>query len=212
MFHWKRNKSLCLCSTKKNSRTWNWVNDRILISGWTIPFNKLDIFLSRASRYQYETTTVLPSGGSRPLGPVGWNPVMAHSIICLFCMSTDLEVSVSSLSGHVRKVLPALVLATCKARHSNIFFRDFCLEYNNKLEKIWFVQSSVCTTNKFLPVALQRWLSCTLVVYCRLAGERRCGRNLKATVSQHRPTGKKNEKTHLEGYSRLQYNLYRQQW
>lgn len=53
-----------------------------------------------------------PSGGSRALGPVGWNPAMAHSIICLFSISTDLEVSVSSLSGQDMKALPARLLAT----------------------------------------------------------------------------------------------------
>lgn len=47
---------------------------------------------------------------------------------------------------------------------------------------------NIIVANGLVPVAPQRWLSCTWVVYCRLAGERRCGRNSKATVSQHRPT------------------------
>lgn len=55
---------------------------------------------------------LLPSGGSKALGPVGWNPVIAQSIICLFRISTDLEVSVSSLSGQAMKALPARLLAT----------------------------------------------------------------------------------------------------
>lgn len=54
----------------------------------------------------------LPSGGSKALGPVGWNPVMAQSIICLLRSSTDFEVSVSSLSGQDMKALPARLLAT----------------------------------------------------------------------------------------------------
>lgn len=55
-----------------------------------------------------------PSGGSRPLGPEGWKPPRAHSIICLFWISTTLEVSVSSFSGHAGKIFPALLLATCQ--------------------------------------------------------------------------------------------------
>lgn len=57
---------------------------------------------------------LLPSGGSKPLGPVGWNPVIAQSIISLFNISTDLEVSVSSLSGQVMKAFPARLPATYK--------------------------------------------------------------------------------------------------
>lgn len=53
-----------------------------------------------------------PSGGSKALGPVGWNPVIAQSIICLLRSSTDFEVSVSSLSGQDMKALPARLLAT----------------------------------------------------------------------------------------------------
>lgn len=52
-----------------------------------------------------------PSGGSKALGPVGWNPVIAQSIICLLRSSTDFEVSVSSLSGQDMKALPARLLA-----------------------------------------------------------------------------------------------------
>lgn len=55
----------------------------------------------------------LPSGGSKAFGPVGWNPVMAQSIICLLSISTDLEVSVSSLSGQAMKTFPARLLAAC---------------------------------------------------------------------------------------------------
>lgn len=54
---------------------------------------------------------LLPSGGSKALGPVGWNPFIAQSIICLFSISTDFEVSVSSLSGQAMKALPARLLA-----------------------------------------------------------------------------------------------------
>ena len=58
----------------------------------------------------------LPSGGSRPLGPLGRKPVMAHSTICLFCRSTDLDVSVSSVLGHALKAFPARVPATWGGR------------------------------------------------------------------------------------------------
>ncbi len=61
---------------------------------------------------------LLPSGGSKALGPVGRNPVIAQSIICLFSISTDFEVSVSSLSGQAMKALPARLLATCKRMNS----------------------------------------------------------------------------------------------
>lgn len=54
----------------------------------------------------------VPSGGSRPLGPEGWNPPRAHSIICLFCTSTALAVSLSSLSWHIGNSFPARLLAT----------------------------------------------------------------------------------------------------
>lgn len=47
------------------------------------------------------------------MGPEGWKPPSAHSIICLFWISTTLEVSVSSFSGHAGKIFPALLLATC---------------------------------------------------------------------------------------------------
>lgn len=57
----------------------------------------------------------LPSGGSRPLGPEGWNPPRAHSIICLFCTSTALAVSLSSLSWHAGNSFPARLLATWRA-------------------------------------------------------------------------------------------------
>lgn len=57
----------------------------------------------------------LPSGGSRPLGPEGWNPPRAHSIICLFCTSTALAVSLSSLSWHIGNSFPARLLATWRA-------------------------------------------------------------------------------------------------
>lgn len=55
-----------------------------------------------------------PSGGSSPLGPEGWKPPRAHSIICLFWISTTLDVSVSSFSGHAGKIFPARLLATCR--------------------------------------------------------------------------------------------------
>lgn len=54
----------------------------------------------------------LPSGGSRPLGPEGWKPPRAHSIICLFCTSTALAVSLSSLSWQAGNSFPARLLAT----------------------------------------------------------------------------------------------------
>lgn len=68
---------------------------------------------SRPCSHRVKGVTFLPSGGSKPLGPVGWNPVIAHSIIFLFNMSTDLEVSLSSLSGQAVKAFPARLLATC---------------------------------------------------------------------------------------------------
>lgn len=51
------------------------------------------------------------------MGPEGWKPPRAHSIICLFWISTTLEVSVSSFSGHAGKIFPALLLATCQGSH-----------------------------------------------------------------------------------------------
>ena len=59
-----------------------------------------------------EPPRAVPSGGSRPLGPLGRKPVMAHSTICLFCRSTDLDVSVSSVLGHALKAFPARGAAT----------------------------------------------------------------------------------------------------
>lgn len=75
---------------------------------------------------------LLPSGGSKPLGPVGWYPVIAQSIICLFNISTDFEVSVSSLSGQVMKAFPARLLATFKDIQ-NIFDQKF-------IRIIWYLQ------------------------------------------------------------------------
>ena len=46
------------------------------------------------------------------MGPEGWNPPRAHSIICLFCTSTALAVSLSSLSWHIGNSFPARLLAT----------------------------------------------------------------------------------------------------
>lgn len=57
-------------------------------------------------------TDHLPSGGSRPLGPEGWKPPRAHSIICLFCTSTALPESFSSLSWQAGNSFPARLLAT----------------------------------------------------------------------------------------------------
>lgn len=53
----------------------------------------------------------VPSGGSRPLGPEGWNPPRAHSIICLFCTSTALAVSACRCHGTLKQ-LPRRLLAT----------------------------------------------------------------------------------------------------
>lgn len=58
----------------------------------------------------------LPSGGSRPLGPEGWKPPRAHSIICLFCTSTALPVSLSSLSWQAGNSFPARLLATWRGQ------------------------------------------------------------------------------------------------
>ena len=49
------------------------------------------------------------------MGPEGWNPPRAHSIICLFCTSTALAVSLSSLSWHTGNSFPARLLATWRA-------------------------------------------------------------------------------------------------
>lgn len=57
-----------------------------------------------------------PSGGSRDWGPLGRKPFMAHSIICLVCISTPSASSLASQEGTGR---PALTLATWSHTHTH---------------------------------------------------------------------------------------------
>lgn len=88
---------------------------------------------------------LLPSGGSKALGPVGWNPFIAQSIICLFSISTDFEVSVSSLSGQAMKALPARLLAAYENKHWKYLWLKFIS--NLDTEVIMSQQKSSATYN-----------------------------------------------------------------